>query len=157
MPIETTLETVRELEDCEILPPAGQPETTISIPEDLSKFYELCGGMSLFSNADYGIDIVPPDEFERANPVIVGEDVAEDISFNWFIIAKSGEQYITIDLSAERFGHCYDSFWDRHGIIGETQIIAKNFENLLDNLIRGRGTHWYWLSSEFENLGDAYD
>ena len=47
--------------------------------------------------------------------------------------------------------------FDRHGIVGESQIIATSFTNLLEKLIKNNGQYWYWLKSEFESLGDAYD
>ena len=82
----------------------------------------------------------------------MGEDGLGDISFDWF-----GEQYVTIDLAPERLGRCYDSFWDRHGVPGECQIVATNFGSFLEQLIEGRGTYWYWLGKAFNQLGDAYD
>ena len=53
-----------------------------------------------------------------ANPVIIGELCEEDISSKWYIICKDLEEnYITFDSSVERNGRCYDSFWDRHGVV----------------------------------------
>jgi hypothetical protein len=80
-----------------------------------------------------------------------------DISYDWFIIGKSSEQYITIDLNPDRLGRCYDSFWDRHGVPADCQIIAKSFTDLLQKLFDGNGDYWYWLKDDFTYIGDAYD
>ncbi|MHC5354591.1 SMI1/KNR4 family protein [Myroides sp. LJL115] len=112
----------------------------------------------LFQNTEYSIKIVGADEFTRANPVIVGEDVEDDISYNWYIIAHdNNSQYISIDLTKDRLGYCYDSFWDRHGLVGEQPIIAKSFTELLKRLYNSKGKSWYWTESDFSFYGDAYD
>ena len=93
-----------------------------------------------------------------ANPVIVGELCEEDISSKWYIICKdSDSNYITIDLATERLGRCYDSFWDRHGVVGECAIIARNFTELVMELFNSQGESLYWLGSDHQYLGDAYD
>ncbi|MCA9096571.1 MAG: SMI1/KNR4 family protein [Planctomycetaceae bacterium] len=92
------IEQLRSRNDCQVLPPAGIPSVGLPLPTDVVEFYQLCGGANLFSGANYAITLVSPDGFERANPLIVGEDESEDISHDWFVIAKSGDQYITIDL-----------------------------------------------------------
>ena len=66
-------------------------------------------------------------------------------------------QFISIDLTPERYGQCYDSFIGTHSLIGDTSIIAKNFTELLQNLYLGKGQYWYWLQDDFQYLGDAYD
>lgn len=118
----------------------------------------MWGGALLFEKADYSILIVPPQDFQLANPIIVGELCEEDISSDWYICAtdRNGE-YITIDLNPGRLGRCYDSFYDRHGVVGECSIIATSFTDLLERLIENRGRHWYWLQEDFIPLGDAYD
>lgn len=157
MSVKELIRQLRNRNDCQVRPPAGIPTVGPPLPTDIEEFYELCGGAKLFTGTDYAITIVSPDEFIRANPVIVGEDATDDISYNWFIIAKAGEQFITIDLNRSRSGRCYDSFWDRHGIAGVCQIVAKSFERLLEQLVEGNGAHWYWLHEDFQSLGDAYD
>ncbi|QIH33868.1 hypothetical protein [Sphingobacterium sp. DR205] len=66
-------------------------------------------------------------------------------------------QYISIDLTNERNGQCYDSFYETHSLQGDSAIVAKNFTELLKNLYANKGKHWYWLPEDFEKLGDAYD
>ncbi len=157
MSISALIEQLKSLPNCQVTPPTGLPQSELTLPVDLQEFYRLTGGVRLFADADYAIDIVSPPQFARANPVIVGEDGEDDISFDWFIVAQAGEQYITIDLNPARLGRCYDSFWDRHGLQGETAIIALSFEELLQRLIQGHGDDWYWLQDHFSSLGDAYD
>jgi hypothetical protein len=90
--------------------------------------------------------------------VIIGELCEEDITSQWYIIASDGHRdYLTIDLSCQRLGKCYDSFWDRHGVVGECAVIATSFTDLLERLIANNGQHWYWLTEDFTSLGDAYD
>ncbi|RUS09195.1 hypothetical protein EFW59_02324 [Bacillus subtilis] len=93
-----------------------------------------------------------------ANPIIVGELCEEDISSEWYIVCTDGKgEYLTIDLNEERKGKCYDSFFDRHGIVGETQVIANSFTDLIQRLLENKGKHWYWLRDDHISLGDAYD
>lgn len=157
MSVKELIEKLQSRNDCQVSPPAGIPSVDLPLPDDLREFYEYCGGARLFEGADYSITIVTPREFLRANPVILGEDAADDISYDWFVIAKAGEQYITIDLNESRSGRCYDSFWDRHGVAGNCQIVANSFEQLLEQLLKGTGGYWYWLQDSFQTLGDAYD
>lgn len=144
---------------CGAAPSHGFPQIPkeLHLPDDVREFYELAGGAILFRGTKYPIEIVHPAEFVRANPVIAGGDFPEDISFDWFIIAKSGDQYVTIDLHPERLGRCYDSFWDRHGVAGECAIVATSFTELLERLFEASGELWYWLREDYSPIGDAYD
>lgn len=65
--------------------------------------------------------------------------------------------YITIDLEKERLGRCYDSFWDRHGVVGECAVIAQTFTELVSQLYSNQGKSLFWLDDKFNYLGDAYD
>jgi hypothetical protein len=71
-------------------------------------------------------------------------------------ITSNGD-YLTIDLNQERLGRCYDSFYDRHGIVGSYPTIAKSFTELLEQLFNNKGELLYWLNKDFPSLGDAYD
>lgn len=130
----------------------------LDIPNDLKFYLENYESITFFQNSDYSIKTIGFSEFKRANEIILGENFEEDISHNWFIIAKdNNSQYITIDLSKNRLGYCYDSFWDRYGIAGEQAIIAKNFTELLDRIYNSNGNIWYWIEKNFIPYGDAYD
>lgn len=128
------------------------------LPQDLKYYLENYDSIIFFEDSACSIKIVGVSEFKNANVVIVGENVDDDISHNWFVIADDhNSQYISIDLAKERLGYCYDSFWDRHGPPGEQAIIARTFTELLERLYSTRGTNWFWLEEDFQSYGDAYD
>lgn len=158
--IKKILEKIKSYPGCEVHKPSGVPEINAShfLPEDLYNFYQLCGGIILFKGKNYSIKISAPQDLVLANPVIVGQLCEYDISSSWYIIGSdfTSNQYITVDLSEERLGRCYDSFWDRHGVVGSCPIIATSFEELLLNLVKSRGESLYWLEPDFVFLGDAY-
>ncbi len=82
----------------------------------------------------------------------------DDISWSWYIIADCGNgDYLTIDLSKERMGRCYDGFHETYGLVGETPIIAMSFTELLTGLYDGRMQPWFWLQPHFAPFGDADD
>ena len=164
MNINDLVSQITNSSECTTKQSVGLPyiPANLSLPEDVAIFYSLCGGMDLFPSKEYGISIVKPTDFVRANTAIIGEDIQEetqdDRSYNWFVIATDQNgQYITIDLDSNRLGVCYDSFWDRHGVAGSNPIIARNFTELLENLFDEKGSNWYWLNTQFSPLGDAYD
>ncbi|MFB9324679.1 SMI1/KNR4 family protein [Paenibacillus aurantiacus] len=157
--VEEVLQLIASLPSCRVNPPSGIPRTDgYQLPPDITRFYELCGGVQLFENKEYCCQVVPPHEFVLSNPIIVGELVEEDISSNWFIVVHDGNgDYISLDLNPKRIGKCYDSFWDRHGVVGECPVVARSFTELLNQLVQNNGGRWYWLEEDFESLGDAYD
>ncbi len=155
--IAQLIQSIRERDDCEIKQANGLPDISLEeLPKDVLEFYTLTGGALLFSESPYSIEIVSPKNFVRANPIIRGDSGEDDISFDWYIVATSGEQYITIDLAPSRLGRCYDSFWDCHAIKGSCPIIAMSFSELLERLHDSKGENLYWLESQFIDLGDAY-
>jgi len=160
MSMKKLIEKIKTLPNCTVYPAKGLPkiEEKHSLPVDLKEFYELCGGITLFENGSYMVNIVPPDEVVLANPVIVGELCEEDITSEWYIIANDGNgDYLTIDLNCKRLGKCYDSFWDRHGVVGECAVIGLSFAELIERLVGNNGHNWYWLTDDFTSMGDAYD
>lgn len=161
------LNLIKSTSDCLIFPYSGLPVISSEhiLPNDLQEFYTLCGGVSLFRSSAYSIEIVSPAKFLLANPNLFAgigkEDLyasREDISWSWYIIGEGENgQFITIDLSPNRLGRCYDSFWDCHAMPGYSQIISRSFSELLSQLIKNHGKHWYWLQEGFSSYGDAYD
>jgi len=130
----------------------------VDLPDDLVQFYDLCDGVELYNESIYPIKIASKSEFVKANPIIVGEECEYDISYYWYIIGYgNNEQYITIDLFPSRIGRCYDSFWDRHGLVGDTKIVSLSFKDLLYNLYKTKGKYLFWEKEDFVSLGDAYD
>ena len=160
MSMEKLVARIADMSDCHILPRAGQPSVTGPhlLPDDLITFYELCGGALLFENASYSTSIVPPQEMVPANPVIRGENIEDDVSETWYILADDlNGDYFTIDLGRERLGRCYDSFWDVHATPGDSKVVATSFTDFLVRMLNNKGQHWYFLQPEFVSLGDAYD
>lgn len=161
MNIKEIIERVKKLPDCTVYPPNGFPILELNnhrLPEDLIEFYKNCGGISLFISKGYVANILGPKEFKLINPILFGELFDDDITSEWYTIVKDGNgDFLTIDLADSRLGRCYDSYWDRHGVVGECPIIAKTFTELLENLILNRGNKWYWLRDDFVYIGDAYD
>lgn len=160
MDILALLDKIRNTHGCIVHSPCGLPliDKKNELPNDLKLFYQNCGGITFFANKEYEFTIVNPKEFVVANPVIIGELCEEDISSEWYIVCKDAENnYITIDLAKSRLGRCYDSFWDRHGIVGECDIVAMTFTELISNLFNNHGKSLFWLEQDFIYLGDAYD
>lgn len=155
------LTKIENTKDC-IISKLGSPIKELpfefDLPKDLKYYLENYSSIVLFQSAGYSIKIVGLSDFKRANPIIVGEDAEDDISYNWYIIAHDdNSQYITIDLTKNKSGKCYDSFWDRHGVVGEQAVIAKSFTELLERLYQSGGKSWYWTEPGFPSYGDAYD
>lgn len=157
--IDHILDSISRTPGCSVHPAAGAPPlpSSCALPDDLQLFYKLCGGLILFGESAYGMEVVGPAEFVRANPAIVGEDDVDDPSHDWFIVGQWEEQYVTVDLAPSRLGRCYDSFWDRHASPGNCPVIAQSFTDFLAQSLDNGGEYWYWLQDDFPSLGDAYD
>ena len=163
--MQSLIKKICETKDCIVLPPSGSPTIKQShfLPRDLTEFYTLCGGIKLYKNSNYSVEIMPPQSVVLANPVILPDGwesyiPPDDISYNWYLIAEAGpEQRISIDLSHSTSGRCYDSFWDIHACPGDSPILACSFTELLESLYKSRGDYWFWLSNDFHVIGDAYD
>jgi hypothetical protein len=159
MEMPDRVRAIADAADCRVRPRQGLPAIGggLDIPADLMEFYELCGGVDLYESSEFPISIAPPTEFQPSNIVIIGEQYPDDISSSWYIVAETPDsEHLSIDLSPERQGRCYDSFHDVHGIVGSSPIIASNFSELLGRLLENAGRHWYWLQPGFVSLGDAY-
>ena len=158
--IRELMEILKKSSVCTIKSPCGQPKLRDGevLPDDLKLFYEQIGGL-VFNDDSYHFEIVGPNEMVLTNPVVVGELCEDDISSDWYIICKDIEDnYISIDMNEKRLGRCYDSFWDRHGVVGECSIVARSFTELLWNLMNNRKNEYpYWLEDGFDYIGDAYD
>lgn len=133
-------------------------EEGYALPVDLLEFYTACGGVSLFKGQIYSYRILQPTEMILANPILIGERAEYDITASWYLLASDQDnQYLTIDCFPNRLGRCYDSYIDRHGIVGACPIIAASFTDLLERLLRTQGGYPYWMRDDFVSLGDAYD
>lgn len=159
MNVDELIRRIASTPGCTIRPPAGLPDAgSYRLPSDVEAFYRECGGCVLYEDSQYPFHVVEPHAFRAANPIIVGESDADDISASWYIVGHGRTQeFVTIDLALSRAGRCYDSFWDRHAVAGSSSIIALSFTDLLERMYDNRGQYWYWLQPSFESLGDAYD
>ncbi|KAF2080568.1 SMI1/KNR4 family protein [Flavobacterium sharifuzzamanii] len=165
MEMINVLQKIESDPNCKLLKRESTPKSNLKLPSDLKYFYENYDSLELFANKPYGIRIVSLNEFiptnKRLYPEddIIWEELEDDISNEWFLIAESAElsQYISIDLRKSHLGYCYDSFLETHATPDENMIIAKSFTELLEKLYSSNGEDWFWLDDEFEPYGDAYD
>lgn len=156
--IDQLIHQIEKTPGCTVTPPQGQPITPLPLPKDLQRFYDICGGVMLFENSAAPLQISSPEHFVPSNQVLIGYLVGNDPSDNWYLIGKSGEeQLVSLDLNPQRLGRCYDSFWDRHGVVGSCSVVALSFSEFLQHALSARGSELYWLSTKFAPLGDAYD
>lgn len=160
MMIDDLLTTISADAACRVRPPEGEPrlEPEHALPEDVSQFYQLCGGVDLFPDNEYPVFVLPPGEVALADPVIVGQRVEDERSDSWYLVAHdSNGDYLTLDCGRERAGRCYDSFHETYDLVGQTPVIARSFTELLTRCYDTRGGYPYWLRAGFVSLGDAYD
>lgn len=167
--VETLIEEVKGKSNCIIKPcTAKYADIPEKFPDDLKKFYSLCGEMILFEDSPYSARIVSFGEIMSANLVILGEEIIHaeiekgtyesEISKDWYIIADlSNSDYIVIDMNEKRKGRCYRAFWDSYPCRGDTPIIALSFTELIEKLIENNGDYWFFLQENFHSYGDAYD
>ena len=160
MTIDEQLAIISADAACRVRPPEGEPrlESEHTLPSDVWRFYQLCGGIDLFPHRDYSPFVLPPGKVVLANPVLVGQRVEGDRSDSWYLLAHDGNgDYLALDCSRERAGWCYDSFHETHGLVGQTPVIAHSFAELHVRCYANRGGYPYWLRADFVPLGDAYD
>jgi antitoxin YokJ len=169
--ISSLLDALRRNDECYVLPAETAPTVSgYDLPQDLSAFYALCGGVALYEHAGVGVRVVGPSRFVPATPFIVGDEVMReareagaivpDMSDDWFVIASAiqdSDVVVTIDMSTQRFGRCYDSSLGRHANPGYSTIIALSFTEFLARSIHARGLILYWDDPAFRPYGDAYD
>ncbi|TCI89989.1 SMI1/KNR4 family protein [Tenacibaculum sp. M341] len=165
--LEKLIELISRDPNCIVYKTNSEFVINRKIPDDLDLFFKLTNGVSLFENESFGIKIIGREEFISTNRYlypeddIIWEELDGDITNEWFLIAKNPEldQYISIDLTSQRLGKCYDSYLPTHGEEGMSEIIAKSFTELLWNLYssNGKGDNWYWNNDNFEKIGDAFD
>lgn len=158
--IKLLIEAASRVRGCTVLPQRGIPivKHGLALPDDLKTFYETCGGLHLFQQSLYPIEIAGPEDFEPANLALLGLGPQQDRSDDWYLLARSGpEQSISIDLHSSRAGRCYDSFWDRHAVAGSCTVIALSFTEFLQTTLTRSGSSLYWLEPGFKSFGDAYD
>jgi hypothetical protein len=65
MDMRQLVDKVRATADCSVRPPAGLPAVRPGelLPQDIRRFYELCGGLTLYESQIYYVRIPGPNEF----------------------------------------------------------------------------------------------
>jgi antitoxin YokJ len=164
----SVLAEVAQHRGCRLLPPAGPvtvPER-FTLPEDLHRFYERCGGAVLFEGAPFEWTVSGPEQLVPASPRLLGPKSAQEIAAeypddltNWcFVFAESGpgstDSLVVVDLHPARAGRYYDAFWDSYGLVGQMPILAVTAAELMRRLLDTQGTRAAHLGSDH---GDAYD
>ncbi|GIH02809.1 hypothetical protein Rhe02_08760 [Rhizocola hellebori] len=152
---------LREDPTCVFAQPVDQMgKTSLTLPDDLRQFYEACGGLVLFQDAPFVWVIVGAHQMIPTNLEVIGEQVEDDITSTWFVIARQrgdSNALISIDLGASRLGWCYDSDVEVHGLVGNSAVLANSFTELLEQLVKSRGQYVFWEDPRFVSKGDAYD
>lgn len=157
MNIDELLEEIRREPECKILPPSGQPileSPADKVPEDLGRFYTLCGGVDLFMERDYGFRVVPPESLRPASSIILPLHYKErksvfdsDISSHWYLLFSSNgpEENIVIDLHPDRNGVCYDGYINTYAS-SDCFGVARSFSEVLCGIFAGKGEEGtlYW-------------
>ena len=87
----------------------------------------------------------------------MGHVANQGIERSWYALAHVQDgNYLAIDLLPTRLGWCYDCFHETFGEPGECQVISRSFTELLNRLAEA-GDSPFWLESDFDGYGDAYD
>jgi antitoxin YokJ len=157
-PIKAFLRSIAHTADCAVLPPGGGPSIDGErhhVPEDVAEFYRLCGGVSLFAESDYSIEIVAPHKLRPTNERMFRGLRPDQIAtsyghpcWDWYTIADAGNgQHISVDLHPDRLGRCYDAFWETYP--AESGLVATSFTDLVERLYANGGNYWYWLEADF--------
>ena len=98
--LQRILKSISETNGCKLVK-REKPiniEVGFILPDDLRFYFENYNSITFWEKSNYSVKIVGIEGFKKANPIIIGEDVPDDISNNWFIIAEDNPQFITIDL-----------------------------------------------------------
>lgn len=143
--MNTTLEALMQGANYTSTPPAPSP-LDASLPADLQAFYRKYGQTTFYPGAPYSFTIQQADQLERADLHVAGEDIGDELSEYWYVIATCDDQAISIDLRpGETFGHCYDSFWDRYPTADDTTLVARSFTELLQKIVADSGRSLFWI------------
>lgn len=117
-----------------------------TLPEDLKDFYRTFGGGEFFPGSAWSFAICAADELQRSDMYVVGEDIGEEVSANWYVIATCDDQTISICLAeGPEFGRCYDSYWDIYPTADPSTLIAASFTDLLEMIVSNRGHSLFWI------------
>ena len=164
----SVLTEVAQRPGCQLLPPTGSVSLPdrFTLPDDLRRFYELCGGAVLFEGATFEWTVSGPRQLVPASPRLLGPKPAQDIAAQYpddltnscFVFAESGPggtaSLVVVDLHPARAGRYYDAFWDSYGLVGDMPILALTAAEALHRLLDTQGARATHLEPFH---GDAYD
>lgn len=160
MEIDVLLRRLGGLADCELEPPAGRPKAgAYALPGDLAEFYDRFGGALIHAQSAYPTRILPPGALEPTDAMMWAEGEEPDLPTpSWFLVADDNSgNYVSIDLSPDRLGWCYDTQIGCYGDPGGCMVVARSFTEYLRRTLDGGGGRYYWLQEGFVPYGDAYD
>lgn len=144
-------------------PSSGQPRLPpgVSIPEELQQYFDLCGGLELFLDAEYPSTVYGPASFVQAHPVLLAPLTLSEIesniprsepSWNWHLIADAGTQNesVVVHVDGPHAGRCYSGFWETYP--QDSPVLARSFATFLHALVMDEGqTHWEELFGKAMN------
>ena len=153
-PLTLVLAEIADRTGCRLLPPAG-PATVpagLTIPDEVRRLHERCGGLILFEGAPFAWRISGPRELVAASPRLLTPELADEIAADdpteltngCYVIADGGtggatEPHMVIDLQPDRAGRCYAVGWDTYGLVGEMPIVAHGIVELLHRMLAAEG------------------
>ncbi|MDF5937325.1 hypothetical protein P4126_33015 [Pseudomonas aeruginosa] len=95
--MNTTLEALMQGANYTSTPPAPSPLDAL-LPADLQEFYRKYGQTTFYPGAPYSFTVQQADQLERADLYVVGEDIGDELSEFWYVVATCDDQAISIDL-----------------------------------------------------------
>ena len=163
--IAELIEIAEGRDDCVVAPPRGVPQvrSELVLPDDVAAFYERCGGLWFES---WPLAVVGPERFIPTDLAVVDSPSHDRLTAGCYVAAEEDDRVavvrVGIDLNPARVGRCYDIFWDQYGQPGVMPVIARSFTEFLQLLLAFAGDYdgsmlGYWLATDFEPYGDAYD
>lgn len=157
--LDPVLEELVMTPGCVVLPPVGRPvlDPRHRLPDDLARFYDLCGGALVQPTPAFGLAVHGPADLRPSNGELALEGRPGDRSQHWYLVAHVVDaplELVSIDLHPDRLGRCADSFWDVHASPGNCALVATSFTDLVARALQHRGEGSWWLDAP---LGDAYD
>jgi antitoxin YokJ len=165
------VETVRRRDDCVVHEPQGAAavELPLEVPDDLRRFYELCGHMVPFRDSSTPWRVLAAGDLILAARRLLAEqdseqvlaDVPDDVASTTVVFADQGggatDEHVVLDLHPARLGQFYATFWDSFGLVGEMPIIAASVADILQWLVDSGGEGIEAALMRRPPLGDAYD
>lgn len=150
MNIADLMSYIANLPDCVIHPVSERKSVSLpslSLPDDMKYFYELCNGVILYLNTEWEFRVAGLDKLLRMD-IVAFEPITEErlslltlksISRDWYCIGRGDfTPHFSVDLSPNRRGWCFNTDWSLYP--SESYRVTKSFTELLHNLVNSKGT-----------------